>query len=175
MTDDGRQMKGAARAAAHAEVLRTTRELQEVMGQIPVRSARSLKQSLKEIEAESDTLRLHDLAEQYGLAFRQVGGTYRFDGYTAHGLPQALGYAEGFDRARHHTPPTDEDIATWIPGADYGNPAETPRLHDLARKHGLLFRRFGSTYKFLDFNAHGLRQALGYVEGFDRAMASGEG
>jgi hypothetical protein len=129
----------------------------------------------KRLEAEYDTARLHDLADQHGLAFRQVDRIYLFDGYTADGLEQALGYAEGFDRARHYTPPTDEDIATWIPGANYGNHTETPRIHDLARKHGLLFKQFGNTYKYLDFNAHGLDQALGYVEGFDRAIAASAG
>jgi hypothetical protein len=49
---------------------------------------------------------------------------------------------------------------------------DTFRLNDLAKEHGLTFRRVGSTYKFDDFNAHGLRQALGYAEGFDRAIAS---
>jgi hypothetical protein len=49
---------------------------------------------------------------------------------------------------------------------------DTFRLNDLAKEHGLTLRRVGSTYKFDDFNAHGLRQALGFAEGFDRAMAS---
>jgi hypothetical protein len=44
------------------------------------------------------------------------------------------------------------------------------RLNDLARQHGLTFKRFGSTYCFEDFTAHGLQQALGYVEGYDRAL-----
>jgi hypothetical protein len=121
---------------------------------------------------ESDTARLHDLSQQYGLAFRQVGDTYLVDDFTANGLPQALGYAEGFDRARRCTLPTDEDIAKWIPAAEYGNPAASPRLHHLAKKHGLPFQQFGNTYQFLDFNAHGSDQALGYVEGFDRAIAA---
>ena len=48
---------------------------------------------------ESDTARLHDLAEQYGLHFKRNGMIYRFEDYTACGLDQALGYVEGFDRA----------------------------------------------------------------------------
>src|SRR6516162_664824 len=115
MTDDDRQMKEAARAAAHAEVQRTARELLEVMERIPAFSA----PSLAEIETESDTLRLHDLAGEHGLTFEHEGDTYRFDGYTAYSLPQALGYAEGVDRARHYTPPTDDEIDNWILGADY--------------------------------------------------------
>ncbi len=49
---------------------------------------------------ETDILRLKDLAKQHGLIFKRVRGNYRFDHFTAHGLPQALGFAEGFDRAR---------------------------------------------------------------------------
>jgi hypothetical protein len=48
---------------------------------------------------ESDTARLNDLAEQYGLHFKRSGMIYRFEDYTAFGLDQALGYVEGFDRA----------------------------------------------------------------------------
>ena len=46
-----------------------------------------------------DTLRLNDLAKQYGLTFRRIRSTYIFDDFTAHGLRQALGYVEGYDRA----------------------------------------------------------------------------
>src|SRR5215831_1575771 len=49
---------------------------------------------------ETDTLRLKDLAKQHGLIFKRVGTSYRFDHFTAHGLTQALGFVEGFDRAR---------------------------------------------------------------------------
>lgn len=51
-------------------------------------------------------------------------------------------------------------------------PHEGTAAYDFGKKYGLLFRQFGNTYKFLDFNAHGLEQALGYVEGFDRGMAA---
>jgi hypothetical protein len=49
---------------------------------------------------ESDTYRLNDLAKQHGLPFKRVGMIYSFEDFTAYGLDQALGYAEGFDRAR---------------------------------------------------------------------------
>lgn len=50
--------------------------------------------------------------------------------------------------------------------------SDTARLHDLARQYGLHFRRSGVIYRFEDYNAYGLDQALGYVEGFGRAMAA---
>ena len=46
------------------------------------------------------------------------------------------------------------------------------RLDDLAREHGLPFKRAGMVYRFEDYTAFGLDQALGYVEGYDRAIAS---
>jgi|SRR5271166_5998921 len=45
------------------------------------------------------------------------------------------------------------------------------RLADLADHHRLPYRRDRSTYVFEDFTARGVQQALGYVEGYDRAMA----
>jgi hypothetical protein len=45
------------------------------------------------------------------------------------------------------------------------------RLQDLARAHDLTFKRKRSTYIFDEFTAHGLKQALGYVEGYDRAAS----
>jgi hypothetical protein len=48
---------------------------------------------------ESDTARLNDLAKEHSLTFRRTGMVYRFEDFTAYGLDQALGYAEGFDRA----------------------------------------------------------------------------
>ena len=48
---------------------------------------------------ESDGYRLNDLAKQHGLTFKRTGMVYRFEDFTAYGLDQALGYAEGFDRA----------------------------------------------------------------------------
>jgi hypothetical protein len=50
--------------------------------------------------------------------------------------------------------------------------SDTARLHDLAQQYGLHFKRSGMIYTFEDYNAYGLDQALGYVEGFDRAMAA---
>ena len=44
------------------------------------------------------------------------------------------------------------------------------RLADLSRSHNLLFRRSGMIYRFEDFTAYGLDQALGYAEGHDRAV-----
>jgi hypothetical protein len=49
-------------------------------------------------DAHTDALRLNDLAKQYGLKFRRVRSTYQFDDFTAHGLKQALGFVEGYDR-----------------------------------------------------------------------------
>lgn len=51
-------------------------------------------------ELESDLMRLQDLVKEHGLTYQRVGSTYSFEDYTAHGLRQALGFAEGFDRAK---------------------------------------------------------------------------
>jgi hypothetical protein len=51
-------------------------------------------------DEETDTLRLHDVAKEHGLTFTQHGATFQFESFTAHGLKQALGFVEGFDRAR---------------------------------------------------------------------------
>ncbi len=53
-----------------------------------------------------------------------------------------------------------------------GREADELRLADLADYHRLPYRRDRSTYVFEGFTAHGLRQALGYVEGYDRAMSA---
>ena len=58
---------------------------------------------------ESDTARLHDLAQQHGLHFRRSGMIYRFEDYTAYGLDQALAYVEGFDRAMAAFPRESSD------------------------------------------------------------------
>ncbi len=50
-------------------------------------------------DRETDILRLDDLAEQYGLTFQRRGSLYIFNDFIAHGLRQALGFAEGYDRA----------------------------------------------------------------------------
>ena len=49
--------------------------------------------------------------------------------------------------------------------------SDTARLLDLAQQHGLHFKRSCMIYRFDDYNAYGLDQALGYVEGYDRAVA----
>jgi hypothetical protein len=56
---------------------------------------------MKNDDTDTDTLRLNDLAKQYGLKCRRVRSTYQFDEFTAHGLKQALGFVEGYDRAAH--------------------------------------------------------------------------
>jgi hypothetical protein len=43
------------------------------------------------------------------------------------------------------------------------------RVNDLAQQYHLPFKKVGSIYRFEDFNAYGLDQALGFVEGYDRA------
>jgi hypothetical protein len=48
---------------------------------------------------ESDALRLEDLAKTHGLTIKRTGMVYRFEDYNAFGLDEALGYAEGYDRA----------------------------------------------------------------------------
>jgi hypothetical protein len=53
--------------------------------------------------------------------------------------------------------------------------SDTARLNDLAQQHGLGFRRVGMIYRFEDYTACGLGQALGYVEGFDRAVSALKG
>jgi len=51
-------------------------------------------------DQETYNLRLLALAKRHGLGFVKSGSTYQFDDFTAHGLEQALGFAEGFDRAK---------------------------------------------------------------------------
>ena len=58
------------------------------------------------------------------------------------------------------------------------------RLKDLVRQHGLTYRTNGSSYQFDDrvgaeafsdgdiYTARGLREALAFAEGFDRARSS---
>jgi hypothetical protein len=72
------------------------------------------------------------------------------------------------NRQRKGTPPKDRTKIIVIQTSE--KETDALRLNDLAKQYGLNFRRVGSTYKFEDFNAHGLRQALGFAEGFDRAM-----
>ena len=43
---------------------------------------------------------------------------------------------------------------------------------NISTSAGLPFRRVGMVYRFEDFTAYGLDQALGYVEGYDRAVAA---
>lgn len=53
--------------------------------------------------------------------------------------------------------------------------SDEARVKDLAEKHGLPLKRVGMIYKFEDFNAWNLDQALGFVEGYDRAIAAVDG
>ena len=46
---------------------------------------------------------------------------------------------------------------------------DTLRLHDLSQLHDLPFKKVRSRYIFEEFIARGLKQALGFVEGYDRA------
>lgn len=48
---------------------------------------------------DSDYWRFEGLVEQYGLKFERFNSRYVFDDFTADGFRQALGYAEGYDRA----------------------------------------------------------------------------
>jgi hypothetical protein len=48
------------------------------------------------------------------------------------------------------------------------------RLNALCQTHGLRFVRVRRDYYFVSFKAHGLRQALGFVEGFDIARRAAE-
>jgi hypothetical protein len=57
---------------------------------------------LERNDVETDLTRLQDLVKHHGLRLRRVRTTYMFDDYTAHGLKQALGFAEGYDRAMQH-------------------------------------------------------------------------
>jgi hypothetical protein len=65
----------------------------------PSLSGAPMPQALKSSDRDTDLLRLNDLARKHGLKYRRVRNTYTFDDFTAHGLKQALGFAEGFDRA----------------------------------------------------------------------------
>lgn len=55
---------------------------------------------VKSNDQETDQLRLDDLVTEHGIAYQRIGNTYTFDDFTAHGLEQALGFAEGYDRAQ---------------------------------------------------------------------------
>jgi len=57
-------------------------------------------QTISSSDEETDLLRLNDLARLHCLDFRKIRRTYVFEDYTAHGLKQALGFVEGFDRAK---------------------------------------------------------------------------
>jgi hypothetical protein len=50
--------------------------------------------------------------------------------------------------------------------------SDQARLNDLAQQYGLAFKRTGMIYRFDDYTAFGLDQALGYVEGYDRAVSA---
>ncbi|WP_226019384.1 hypothetical protein [Novosphingobium sp. FKTRR1] len=47
-----------------------------------------------------------------------------------------------------------------------GNDPGMSRLNALVKEHGFALKIEGDTYIFIDFTAHGLAQALAYVEGF---------
>jgi hypothetical protein len=55
---------------------------------------------MKYSDNETDSLRLHDVAKEHGLNFTRRGSTFQFESFTAHGLRQALKFAEGFDRGK---------------------------------------------------------------------------
>jgi hypothetical protein len=57
------------------------------------------KTNRKNAFKEQDAMRLADLARSHNLPLRKSGIVYRFEDFTAYGLDQALGYAEGYDRA----------------------------------------------------------------------------
>jgi hypothetical protein len=68
-------------------------------------------QRMKFDPTETDLLRLADLAKEHGFTYIKVGTRYYFDTeikgpfqdgfiYSAHGLREALAFAEGFDRAK---------------------------------------------------------------------------
>jgi hypothetical protein len=60
-------------------------------------------------DKETDELRLNDLSQQYDLPFKRIRSTYVFEDFRAHGLRQALGYAEGYDRAMSRRTATPSD------------------------------------------------------------------
>ena len=57
---------------------------------------------IKSDTKETDALRLNDLARIHNLPFKKAGTKYIFEDFTAGGLRQALGFAEGYDRATSH-------------------------------------------------------------------------
>jgi hypothetical protein len=59
----------------------------------------------------------------------------------------------------------------WMARRNEFRETDALRLDDLSRLHDLPFQRKGNDYVFEEFVAHGLEQALGFVEGYDRAMA----
>jgi hypothetical protein len=125
----------------------------------------------------TDLLRLNDLARQRALGFVQDGNAYRFNGFTAQGLTQALAFAEGFDRGAyglHRLELSNGRMVLYVPGAvpsrkPVGSREERDlhRLTALIKQHGISLSRD----EMPDFNAHTLKQALGFVEGFHRARA----
>jgi hypothetical protein len=86
----------------------------------------SMARRAKHSSKESDALRLDDLAEQHGLTFKHVGMIYRFQDFTAYGLDQALGYAEGYDRAVAAVMEKSSDVA----------PGSSPELPALVERAG---------------------------------------
>lgn len=49
------------------------------------------------------------------------------------------------------------------------------QLEYLSRRHNLPFKKVRSRYVFEDYTARGLKEALGFVEGYDRAVAATSG
>jgi hypothetical protein len=134
---------------------------------------------MKPWDKEIDTLRLYDLARHHSLAFTRDGDTYAFDSFTAHGLSQALAFAEGFDRAIYAQQSfralTVDDGRTllFVPmtvlSASLRNDddqRDLRRLRELIQQHGIILTQDDMP----DFSAHTLSQALGFAEGFDRGV-----
>jgi hypothetical protein len=130
---------------------------------------------MKTWDEETDTLRLYDLTRQHGLTFTRDGDTYVFDSFTAHGLPQALAFAEGFDRAIYarHSLLSDGKTLLFVPMTvlsasprNDDDQRDRQRLRKLIQQYGIILTQDDMP----DFNAHTLSQALGFAEGFDRGV-----
>jgi hypothetical protein len=134
---------------------------------------------MKYRDKETDTLRLNDLAKQHGLTITRDGDKYVFDSFTAHGLTQALAFAEGFDRAVYARQSfrtltlDDGKTLLFVPetvlsatARNRDDQRDYRRLRKLIQQHGITLTRDAMP----DFNAHTLNQALGFAEGFDRAV-----
>jgi hypothetical protein len=167
--------KEKRRTEAYQKVQSSIRDLKEVMKHIPTAEDSQLIEEMGTIFRligkcdlkESDMARLQDLADQHGLPVEQLGDTYRIDGFAADGLPQALAYAEGIDRASCGEP------ALFL-GAEVERSDRKAAVHrrdasllkQLIEQNGIIIadNRYAA-YETSAFKAFTLSEAIGFAQG----------